>query len=145
MANEDSLRDTRGKLWGKPDRKTEGRYLLSGLVMCGLCRWTLTVLGGGRRMYGCSHHHRRGTCENDLLQQVEAVDAAFLGALEREKGALARKIERMVAAIRDGRAPSALVQEIAKAEARGRGIEAERTRLAAAPTVTALDLKRIER
>ena len=131
-------------------------------------------------MYGCSHHHRRGTCENDLLQRVDAVDAAFLEALEREvltperfryavgcavervreqmarepdrgvvlereQAALARKIERLVAAIGEGKGPAALVQEIARAEARVREIGGERVRLAAAPSLTALDLKRIER
>ena len=29
------LRDSRGKLWGKPDLRKEGSYLLSGLAQCG--------------------------------------------------------------------------------------------------------------
>lgn len=66
-------------------------------------------------------------------------------ALERERAALARKVERLVAAIGDGRGPVALVQEIARAEARLQEIEAEMARLAAASRMSALDLKRLER
>jgi DNA invertase Pin-like site-specific DNA recombinase len=180
MVNENYLRDSRGKLWGKPDLRREGGYLLSGLAMCGECGWNLAVIGGSRRVYGCVQRHRRGTCGNNLTQLVPIVDAAFLGALEREaltperfryavacgvarvreqlatepdrgpalereKVALARKIERMVAAIGDGRGPAALVQEIAKAEARIKEIDAELARLAAAPALGDLDLMRIER
>ncbi len=78
------LRDTRGKLWGKPDLRREGQYLLSGLAQCQTCGASLTVLGGTPRVYGCRHHEERGTCTNTLTQPVTLVDAAFLSALQRE-------------------------------------------------------------
>jgi len=82
--NDKYLRDTRGKLWGKPELGREGGYLLSGLGKCGCCGWNLAVLGGVRRVYGCAHSFRRGVCTNKLTQPVALVDDAFLGALERE-------------------------------------------------------------
>ncbi len=78
------LRDGRGKLWSKPDLRREGQYLLTGLARCGVCGWKLSVLGGHRRVYGCSHSLKRGVCENRLMQPVDMVDTAFLRALERE-------------------------------------------------------------
>lgn len=84
VINEGYLRDTRGKLWGQPDRGREGRYLLTGLAKCGCCGWSLAVLGGVRRVYGCAHSFRRGVCANTVTQPVALVDAAFLTALERE-------------------------------------------------------------
>lgn len=50
-----------------------------------------------------------------------------------------------MAAIGDGRGPVALVQEIAKAEARIKEIDTEVARLETAPSLTAMDLKRLER
>ena len=79
--HDDYLRDTRGKLWGKPDLRREGRYLLSGLAQCGVCGWNIVVLGGQRRVYGCGHAVKRGVCANTLQQPVDRVDAAFLDAL----------------------------------------------------------------
>ena len=173
------LRDSRGKLWGKPDLRKEGQYLLSGLAECGRCGGRISVVGGVPRIYACAAAYWKGVCGNRLTQQVSVVDAAFLAALEREvltperfayavrcgvervreqlrsepdrgaalereKVALTRKIGRMVAAIGDGKGPAALVQEIAKAEARVAEIEAELARFAAVPALGGLDLKRIE-
>jgi site-specific DNA recombinase len=83
-AKEHYLRDGRGKLWGKPDARREGNFLLTSMARCGVCGWKLSVLGGRRRVYGCSHAWRRGVCANHLKQPVELVDTAFLRALERD-------------------------------------------------------------
>ena len=174
------LRDSRGKLWGKPDLRREGKYLLSGLAQCGRCGGRINVVGGVPRIYACSAAYWKGVCENRLTQRVSLVDAAFLAALEREvltperfafavrcgvervqqdlaqdpgrgtalereRAGLARRVGRLVAAIGDGKGPAALVQEIAKAEARVAEIEGELARLAAAPALGNLDLDRIER
>jgi len=66
-------------------------------------------------------------------------------ALEEEKATLARRVRRMVEAIGDGQGPAALVQEIAKAEARIQAIEAELAGLRAVPTLGQVDLGRIQR
>ena len=81
----------------------------------------------------------------EQVRERLAEDPDSRPALEREKASLARKIERMVAAIGDGRGPVALVREIAKAEARIQEIETEVARLETAPNLTVLDLKRLER
>ena len=78
------LRDCRGKLWGKPDLRKEGRYLLSGLAQCGRCEGRINVLGGVPRRYGCTEAHWKGVCDNRLTQRVETVDSAFLNCLEQE-------------------------------------------------------------
>jgi DNA invertase Pin-like site-specific DNA recombinase len=78
------LRDTRGKLWGQPDRRREGQYLLSGLARCAECGANITVLGRTPRVYGCRHHEERGICGNLFVQRVDLVDVAFLDALERK-------------------------------------------------------------
>lgn len=57
--------------------RPESPYLLSGLAQCGMCGASLVVIGGEYRMYGCSTHHNRGTCKNNLLQDVRLVDDAF--------------------------------------------------------------------
>ena len=38
------------------------RYLLSGLLRCGVCGGPLSVAAQGR--YGCANHRERGTCDN---------------------------------------------------------------------------------
>lgn len=79
-----------------------------------------------------------------ILRERLAKDPDCRPALEREKAGLARKVERMVAAIGDGRGPAALVQEIGNAEARIKEIDAELARLEAAPGMADLDLKGLE-
>ncbi len=85
LQTEKFLADCQGKLWGKPDRRQEGRYLLSGLARCSTCGWNLGVIGGEyRRFYGCVHAHKRGACENHLVQPVDVVDRDFLAAVEEK-------------------------------------------------------------
>jgi hypothetical protein len=180
MLRETYLRDWHGKLWAKPNLGRTGRYLLTDLARCGVCGGHLVVRGNTPRVYGCARYGLRGTCRNGLAQPVALMDAAFLGALEREvltperfrvavqagvervrqqlweepdRGAaltreresLTRKIQRMVAAIGDGKGPKTLVAEIAKAEARSDEITAELARLDAGPALARLDLQRMER
>jgi len=64
--------------------------------------------------------------------------------LERERDGLTRKIARLVAAIGEGNGSATLVQEIAKAEARVKEIEAGLARLATLPALEALDLAKME-
>jgi len=178
--NEKYLRDTRGKLWGKPDLGREGNYLLTGLAKCGLCGWNLAVLGGVRRVYGCAHSFRRGVCSNSVTQPVALVDATFLAALEREvltperfryavdvavervrerlakdpdcrpalereRKGLQQKIERWTEAVGDRDVAAVFVPKIKQANARVMEIDAELARLATAPTLGVLELRRLER
>ena len=123
LAKATFLRDMRGKLWGKPERGREGRYLLTGLARCGCCRWNLVVLGRDRRVYGCAHALKRGACANTLAQRVETVDAAFLSALEAE----ALRPERFRYAVRCGVAR--LQEELGRQPDRGPALAQEKASL----------------
>ena len=78
------LRDGQGKLWGKPDQRKEGRYLLTNLAVCSKCGGRIGVVGGAPRCCGCGEAQNRGSCDNRLTQRVTVVDAAFLTCLQRE-------------------------------------------------------------
>jgi hypothetical protein len=84
------VRDTNGKLWGRPGMGVESKYLLTGLASCGCCDHNITVIGGrigvpGKRSrldyYGCSWHKNRGStvCSNDLRARMDEADALVLG------------------------------------------------------------------
>jgi len=74
-AREIYLRDTRGKLWGKPANGVESKYLLTGMAVCTCCGGALTVRHGkGRgRAYMCLTHVTRGprVCANGLSAPME--------------------------------------------------------------------------
>lgn len=84
------LRDTSGKLWGRPGTGVESRYLLTGLGACAGCGRSITKLGGrvgsvGKRAiqhyYGCAYHATRGRtiCANGTLAPMAETDALVLG------------------------------------------------------------------
>ena len=58
------------------------KHLLSGLIICGACgaRYTLS----GKDYYRCARNHERGTCGISKSVKTSVVEAAVLGALQRE-------------------------------------------------------------
>ena len=104
------LRGTDGKLWGRPARGTESKYLLPGLARCGCCGGSLYVKSrshGKRRkfFYGCTSFHLRGrvVCTNSAETPMEATDKAVLAAVTRDllqPDVLHDVITRTVAALR---------------------------------------------
>ena len=58
------LRDSNGRLWGRPPQGVESKYLLPGLARCVACNGGLMVRlgtsGPGTRAYCCSSYHQRG-------------------------------------------------------------------------------------
>jgi DNA invertase Pin-like site-specific DNA recombinase len=83
------VRDTRGKLWGRPGAAVESKYLLTGFGECACCGRNITKLGGRigspgkrsvRHYYGCSYHATRGRtiCGNDYLAPMEEADALVI-------------------------------------------------------------------
>jgi hypothetical protein len=52
-------------------RDAANQYLLSGLLLCGVCGSRIVIAAGdGKRAYekyGCSSHRYRGTCSNGLM------------------------------------------------------------------------------
>jgi DNA invertase Pin-like site-specific DNA recombinase len=86
------IRDTKGKLWGRPGNGVESHYLLTGFGECGCCRRNITKLGGRvgspgkrsvRHYYGCSYHANRGRtiCDNGYLAPMEEADALVIGRM----------------------------------------------------------------
>ena len=54
------------------------RYLLSGLIRCGLCQGAYTIVSTER--YGCANHRNRGTCSNALrIHRNELEDRVLAG------------------------------------------------------------------
>ncbi len=132
------LRDTGGKLWGKPANGIESRYLLTGMALCGLCHGALTIRSrshGQHRayFYQCLTNVQRGraVCGNALAVPMDAADEAVLGIVERT----VLRPEVVTAAIRDAvtrLGPPAEEQTTARERVRselGR-VEAELARLA---------------
>ena len=68
------LRGTKGELWGRPASTLDSKYLLTGLVKCGLCGGSLYVKSSSRKGAPCIllrvhdvHLRGRAACANSLL------------------------------------------------------------------------------
>jgi site-specific DNA recombinase len=90
------LRGTDGRLWGRPLRGNDSKYLLPGLVRCGLCNGSMYVksrkgTSGKARsfFYGCTSYHQRGhsACSNSLELPMELADRIVLEAFRRDNPA----------------------------------------------------------
>jgi DNA invertase Pin-like site-specific DNA recombinase len=85
------LRGTKGELWGRPASTLDSKYLLTGLVKCGLCGGSVYVKSSSRKgtralFYGCMTHHLRGRaeCANTLLTPMDRANEEVLTVLERD-------------------------------------------------------------
>lgn len=85
------LRNTKGQVWGRPASGIESRYLLTGLLQCGLCGGSLVVASRDmkkrrRHVYACSNNRFRGStvCANNLWAPLETADREILGAIGRD-------------------------------------------------------------
>ena len=104
------LRSTSGRLWGRPSRETDSKYLLPGFARCGVCGGGMFVYSrrqGRRRVffYACTAHHKRGpsVCANALKVPMATANAAILTAIESNvlrpevvEAALARAVESIL-------------------------------------------------
>ena len=87
------LRGTDGRLWGRPLRGNDSKYLLPGLARCGICNGSIYVksrkgtAGKDRAFfYGCTSFHLRGSsvCSNGLELPMELADRTVLDAFARD-------------------------------------------------------------
>jgi site-specific DNA recombinase len=62
------------------NRAHRRRFLLSGLLVCGVCRGGYTVMAKDR--YGCAAHRQRGTCANDRTILREEIESRVLSGLK---------------------------------------------------------------
>ncbi|PWC57421.1 recombinase family protein, partial [Azospirillum sp. TSH58] len=106
-------RDDQGNALNRVHRR---RFLLSGVLVCGICGAGYTIMGKDR--YGCAGHRNSGTCPNDRTITRQAIERRVLAGLkERLLGAdvVAAFVEEMAA-----------VQRREQAEARNRRGDQER-------------------
>jgi site-specific DNA recombinase len=72
-------RDTRGIALNRAHRQ---KYLLSGLLRCGVCDAPYVAQGHGR--FACSRHRRGGACENAGWIDGQAIEARVLAGLKEK-------------------------------------------------------------
>jgi len=60
--------------------KTRPKYLLSGLLKCGVCNGNYTKIS--QNLFGCATARNKGTCDNRLNIRTDAVEAVILAGLE---------------------------------------------------------------
>jgi site-specific DNA recombinase len=58
------------------------RYLLSGLISCGICGSSYSMIGNDR--YGCSGHRNRGNCVNRLAIRRDELEERVLRGLKEK-------------------------------------------------------------
>jgi site-specific DNA recombinase len=112
-----------------------GRYLLTGLAVCGQCGGGMMVhKRGPRRDFGCMTRHLRGlaVCDNRLLARLDDVDTAVLTAVESQilnVAVLETALSKALTMLQDEPSGEAATQPLRVELAR---LDAEITRLAAA-------------
>ncbi len=70
-------RDEGGNALNRAHRR---QFLLSGLLRCGICGGTMTIMAKDR--YGCATHRSKGTCLNGSTISRQRIEARALGALK---------------------------------------------------------------
>ena len=70
-------RDEGGNALNRAHRR---RFLLSGLLVCGVCGGGYTIMGKDR--YGCAAHRSKGTCGNDRTIGRQAIEGRVLDGLK---------------------------------------------------------------
>ena len=63
----------------RPERQRRPKRLLSGLVQCGSCGGTYTIIG--RDQWGCATRREAGTCSNNRSITNDVLERRVLGAL----------------------------------------------------------------
>lgn len=135
------------------------RYLLSGLLECGVCGSSFIVYGGSQQRYVCGTHHAGGphACSNGLTVTRKIAESHILQPVLDDllsPDTIAQALKEMRAAAREGRqtAPDPQVAELERLVREGvlspevaAPALAEARRRAAPPTVTAIPSERLWR
>jgi len=72
-------KDANGNALNRAHRR---KFLLSGLLTCGICGGAYTIVGKDR--YGCANRRAKGTCTNDISITRQAVEVRVLGGLKEK-------------------------------------------------------------
>lgn len=142
------LRGTRGQLWGRPPTGLESKYLLTGLVRCGVCGsgfmgHSMPTGRARSRYYVCGGYHNKGRaiCANGLPLPMPEADYAVLSQLRQyvlRPDILEGAIADAVLALRPG--ADTLEARRADIKTRLRTVDEELTRLTAAIVTAGGDL-----
>ena len=71
----------------RPARALDSKYLLTGMVECGVCGGTVVQTWSARKpAYCCGYHHSRGraVCSNSLVVDMHLADHVVLQAITRD-------------------------------------------------------------
>ena len=122
---------------GLLNRTASSRYLLSGIVKCGVCGGNLVITSGrsrrGHRRYGCSQHFYRGTCPNGLQIRKDWLEEKLLAGLQHavlQPEAVRYAVEEFCRQLKE--AEGNLSREMERATEQRRKVQAELIRLVAA-------------
>jgi site-specific DNA recombinase len=135
-SNRAYLRSTDGRLQGRPLNGIAAKYLLTGLVSCGVCGGSLTIRtrthGTGRlALYGCLTHHTKGPriCANRTLVRQRDAEQAILETIEHD---LLRPdvLDAAIARVLDQLDPEATARETSRLETELMRLDGELRRLA---------------
>jgi site-specific DNA recombinase len=99
---------TSGRFIRPANRAAAGsRYLLSGLLRCGVCGGSMTVTGGDKggkdgRRYACSQHANKGpaVCANSLTIKTNVADEVIASEI-RDRLATPQKLEEAAEIMRE--------------------------------------------
>jgi hypothetical protein len=92
-ANAHEALESRQKAYGfkrgspLPAEALDSKYLLTGIVECGVCGGTIVQTWHGRKPpYRCRYNHSRGraVCENALVVDMHLADDTVLQAITRD-------------------------------------------------------------
>ena len=63
----------------------KSNYLLTGLLVCGVCKSPMTIHGGSEhKYYRCQDYRTKGLCKNGVSIREEIVRTRILGAIRRQ-------------------------------------------------------------
>ena len=108
-------RDAAGNALNRAHRR---KYLLSGLLECGLCGGGYTIIDAAN--YGCATHRSKGTCSNPHRVRRSDLERRVLDGLKHRLLAperVQRKIASMIRAIEDGMYQPSMKERMAELEA----------------------------
>ena len=123
-------------------RSATSKYLLSGILKCGVCGGNLIIISGYDSAghyprYGCSQHFNRGACSNSLTVRRDWLETKMLDELKNyvlQRDAVEYVLDQFGNRVRD--AFAGLSNQMAQMGERKQKLEGELRRLAATAAET---------
>ncbi|TRO96768.1 recombinase family protein [Glycocaulis profundi] len=74
--------ETARRAQGRPEQQRRRSRPLSGLLRCGSCGGTMTLIGGQQRRYACADHRDTGRCGNGRTFRADEIERRVLSAMK---------------------------------------------------------------